>query len=915
MQSVPLEDVERRWAGWLLARNRRGTRFALWMALALYPAFGVLDYLVAPHRWLWVLYGTRAGVVLATLVMFRLVGGRLFDRFPNALSAAYVTLGSFGISLMTVFMGGLSSPYYAGLSLIIVAIGLLFVWPARVVFLTHTTIIASFISPNLLFRDPGSIAAVSNLFFLVSTAVIISLGQLFAYRTQREQQVNQLIIERTKANLEEAHERLKQLDHFKSQFFANITHELKTPLAMLLTPLELMLDGAGDRSVIEAQRATVEAMYRSGIKLLKLIADLLDLSKLEESRLRLRVEACDLVAYVRDLLAQVQPLAQRKGIIVHFDSNTDACLVWCDRERIERVFINLLSNATKFTPMGGGVWVTLHDSGDRLRIEVKDDGPGFPAEMSERVFERFFQVDMATARKHGGTGIGLALAKELVELHGGRIWARSAVDEGATFAVELHKAREHLPAAAIDRRERSRDLPGGQREADRGLTEWTAHLAGREEFRLLEIDEATEQRVIDRATDSRDRARTILVVEDTPDVVRVIHMSLRDHFRILAASGGEKGVELATRDLPSLIITDLMMPQVDGLELTRRLRADPRTRHIPIVMLTARADLEDRIAGLETGVNAYLAKPFSARELLSTVRSLLGNQETTADILLTQKMDSLESVAGTLAHEINNPLNYIKGSLELVANQVDEVLALAQASLPLSDEDDRLSQVGRQARKLFEVAESGVKRIAATVELMRRYSREGYSRTPQPCDAFAAVRDVVSMVAPAVGRDVSVETKFEGTGLIECVPEEFNQAITNLVQNAMEAAPDGGGRVRIHGRVEDGFVAISVTDNGPGIRPEDHAKVFTPFFTTKGPGRGTGMGLTIAQRVVASTGGAIRLNSRVGAGAEFLVRVPGARAPVPGAAPIQRTREADTPGAQRGHAPRPAAVLPSGERA
>jgi signal transduction histidine kinase len=905
MGATPHEDVERRWAGWLLARNRRGTRFALWMALILYPGFGVLDYLVAPRRWLWLLYATRGAVLLATLAMFHVVRGRLFDKFPNAISAAYVTFGSFGISLMTVFMGGLASPYYAGLSLIIVTIGLLFVWPARVVFLTHATIIASFILPNLALQDRGPIAAVSNLFFLVSTAAIISTGQLYAYRTHREQQTNQLVIEWTKANLEEAHERLKQLDHFKSQFFANITHELKTPLAMLLTPLELMLDGTAD--VVESQRSTVEAMHRSGIKLLKLIADLLDLSKLEESRLRLRVEGCDLVAYARGLLGEVQGLAQRKGIALHFETNVESCSVWCDLERIERVLINLLSNATKFTPAGGNVWVRLEDTGDALRMAVRDDGPGFPAEMSERVFERFFQVDMAASRRYGGTGIGLALAKELVELHGGRIWARSSPGEGAVFTVELRKRREDLPAAAIDRRERSRDLPGGgQREADRGLAEWTTHLAGREEFRLLEIDEATEQRVIERDDDGRARAHTILVVEDTPDVVRVIHMALRDHFRILAASGGEKGVELATRDVPSLVITDLMMPQVDGLALTRRLRADPRTRHIPIVMLTARADLEDRVAGLETGVNAYLAKPFSARELLSTVRSLLGAQETTADILLTQRMDSLEAVAGSLAHEINNPLNYIKGSLELVGSHVEDVVALARSSTVAAVDERRLGDAVLQSRKLIEVAESGLKRIASTVALMRRYSREGYSRAPQPCDAFAAVRDVVSVVLPAMGRDVRVETDFEGAGVIECVPEEFSQAMTNIVQNAVEAAPEGHGRVWIRGRVEDEFVAIAVIDNGPGIRPEDHPKVFTPFFTTKSPGRGTGMGLTIAQRVVTSAGGAIRLKSQPGTGTEFLVRVPRARFAGVGG---QRRIDAEV-AAPRGRASRPSLLNP-----
>jgi signal transduction histidine kinase len=867
-------EFDPRWSSWLLARNRRGTRTLLLIVLSLYPGFGVLDYLIAPKRWLWLLYVTRIVVTGATIVMFRVMRLAIFDKHSNAISAIYMLLCAFGISLMTVFMGGMASPYYAGLTLAIVATGLLFVWPTRVVVLTHTTMIASFVVPNLMQRVDNPVAAVSNLFFLISTGIIAGTGQILAYRTQREQVANQLIIERTKANLEEAHEQLKQLDHFKSQFFANITHELKTPLAMILTPIELMLM---DAKVVDTQRPTLEGMYRSGVKLLRLIDDLLDLSKLEESRLRLRVDEHDLAEYLRGLLTQVQPLAQRKGITLHFESNVQESVVWCDLERIERVFINLLSNATKFTPMGGNVWLVLDDKGDRLSVQVRDDGPGFPEDMCGRVFERFFQVDMAGTRKFGGTGIGLALAKDLVELHGGRISARASPGAGAVFTVELLKDREHFTAAAIDRRERTRDLPGGKREADRGLTEWTTQLTGREEFRLLEIDEATEQRVVERDPDEGNRAHTILVVEDTPDVVRVIHMALRDDFRILAAADGKKGLELALREVPSLIITDLMMPELDGLELTRRLRADAKTRHIPIVMLTARADLEDRVAGLDTGVNAYLSKPFSGRELLSTVRSLVGTQEATADVLLSHEMDSLEIVAGGLAHEINNPLNYIRGSLEVAVSQVDELVLLARAKMPSAEEVQTLGDLAAQIRKLFEVAESGIKRIAATVALMRRYSREGYSRAPQPHDAFAAARDVVDMVVPATGRNVKVETSFEGMGSIDCVPEEFNQVLANLVQNAVEAAPEGSGRVVLRGSCEDGFVVLSVVDNGPGVKPDDRAKIFTPFFTTKGPGRGMGMGLTICQRVVTSIGGTIRLKSPAGAGAEFIVRVPRTR--------------------------------------
>ncbi len=853
--------LESRWRSWLLARNRRGVRGVLLIMITLYPLFGALDYLMAPREWLWLLWGTRGLVTLATLAMFRVVSSALFERHLYALSASYIVLLSAGISLMTVFMGGLASPYYAGLSLAILGTGLLFVWPPQVVIITHGTIVASFIIPNLaLGRVGDSFTAVSNLFFLVSTAIIVCTGQTLAYRSQREQLANQLIIEQTKESLQNAHDELKQLDKFKSEFFANITHELKTPLTMMLAPLELLIDGELG-NVSEAQRSTFQSMLKSGMKLLRLIGDLLDLSKLEESRLRLRIEQHDLVAYLRSLVSQVEVLAQRKGLKLEFESDVQRCDVWCDLERIERVFINLLSNANKFTPTGGTVSVRLRDQGDSVRVDVQDTGIGFPQEMAEKLFRRFFQVDMAGTRRFGGTGIGLALAKELLQLHGGEIEARGEPGAGATFSVRLLKDREHFSPDALDRRAARVERHDGQRASDRGLSDLQVNAMDR--FRLIDIDEATEQRVVERDADEELRRYSVLVVEDTPDIIRVIRLALHHDFRVLAAADGARGFTLAIKHRPTLIITDLMMPEVDGLELTRRLRADPRTKHTPIVMLTARGALEDRVAGLETGVNAYLAKPFAAKELVSTVRSLLSSQEATADILLAQRLDSLETIAGGLAHEILNPLNYVKNAVGLVQGDLEKLLA-GGAPPDMA-----------KLRRLFEVAETGVRRIAGTVDLMMRYSREGYSRELQPHDVFAAVRDVVDLVLPTVMHHVDVRLELDGDGLVHCVPEELNQALTNVIQNALEAMPsDGSGLLEINGAGDAGSLTLSIKDNGVGIAPEVQSRIFNAFYTTKDVGRGMGMGLTIAYRVVSSLKGTINVRSSLGTGSEFVLWLP-----------------------------------------
>ncbi len=862
MDTPAPSSFEVQWRGWLVERNRRGLRIAAMLVILLSPGFALLDWLTCPRDQLWLLLATRILMVLVSAGALAILRTQLFFRHANFLTATYTVAVASSISMMTTVLGGLSSPYYAGLCLVIIGTALLFIWPARVVIGTDAVIVASFLLPNL-FLGHGHFNAetIGNLVFLISTGGVRDIGQSISYASQREQLLNQVNLERTKQSLEGAHEQLKALDSFKSQLFANITHEFKTPLAMVLAPLEMILQGEmGELST--TQQATFQSMFRSGLKLLKMIGDLLDLSKLEESKLRLKIGEQDLVEYLRGLVAQVQPLAQRKDIELVFTADAERCLVWCDLYRIERVFLNLLSNATKFTQPGGHILVKLRDLGGAVQVLVQDDGPGFPPEKAQQIFERFFQVDMGGTRRYGGTGIGLALAKEICELHGGRIWAESS--SGASFTVELLKDKAHFPAGVLERRGAARSMPDGARAGDRGLMDFAVQMSGRDEFRLLDIAEHTERRIAPRDPEEDLRAHVALVVDDTPDVLRLVHMALRTHFKVLSCVDATKGFDLATREQPSIIITDLMMPDMDGLELTRRLRADDRTRHIPILMLTARGDVDDKVAGLDTGVNAYLAKPFSPRELLSTARSLVQTQTKTAEILLTQRMDSLEIIAGGLAHEINNPLNYLKNALARI--RLDSQMIIENTA------GDELPKITKRMTELFDICESGIKRITATVELMSSYSRAGYSRQLRGHDVFGAVRDIISLVLPATGRGVRVETELEGDGMIECVPEELNQVLTNLTQNAIEACPEEGGLVRIRGSGDAAQLVISVKDNGPGVRPEDASRIFTPFFTTKGPGRGMGLGLTICWRVVQSLGGSLEV--KPGPGAEFILRVP-----------------------------------------
>ena len=417
--------------------------------------------------------------------------------------------------------------------------------------------------------------------------------------------------------------RLQELDELKTRFFTNISHELRTPLTLILGPLtELMVSPiAPDPGALGEQ---VGLMHRHASRLLVLINQLLDIARLEAGQLRRHARPTNLGAFVRNSVAAFDSLAASRGVRLWAVVPEAPLVASIDHDQLEKVLTNLLGNALKFTPAGGKVQVSLLADAAQAVLTVADTGPGIPAAHLPLIFERFYQVDDSPGRRHAGSGIGLALVKELVALHGGTVAVHSTEGMGTTFVVHLPTGIEalHMHSEAPP----PADLPdGAASRAGAGLDQsapvpaWGRELAAPAAENVLRAAKSA----ISSEDAAHDDRPLILVVDDHADMRGYLTSCLSTDFRVVTAEEGEAGLAVIAETLPDLVVSDLMMPGLDGLALCQRLKTDERTSHIPVVLLTARTSDDSRLAGLALGADDYLTKPFHPEELRVRVRNLL----------------------------------------------------------------------------------------------------------------------------------------------------------------------------------------------------------------------------------------------------------------------------------------------------
>jgi signal transduction histidine kinase len=434
----------------------------------------------------------------------------------------------------------------------------------------------------------------SSFFSLVADQVATSFGDVFALEQERKRA-----------------EALAELDKAKTTFFSNISHEFRTPLTLLLGPIEeVMRDTQTPNGIV----SKMELAYRNALRMQKLVNTLLEFSKIEAGRVEGTFSRVDIVGMTRDLVSTFRSAIEKAGMELHFHAEKIADEVYVDQDKWEKIVLNLVSNAFKYTRQGS-VTIGVRKSGPNVELLVKDTGVGIPAEERDKIFDRFHRVENIQGRSQEGTGIGLSMVKELVKLHSGSIQVESETGKGSVFTVSIPIGKDHLPAEKIaDSVFKSN--PGGQAAAY--VQEAMKWIPGEEEM-LRTIAHDTPEASQAATYIESNRIRTVVLADDNADMREYVHRLLSTQFRVIPAVDGEDAFEKLRKYKPDLLLTDVMMPKLDGFGLLSKVRTHEETRNIPVIFLSARAGDEAKVEGLDAGADDYLVKPFSAKELLARV--------------------------------------------------------------------------------------------------------------------------------------------------------------------------------------------------------------------------------------------------------------------------------------------------------
>lgn len=641
------------------------------------------------------------------------------------------------------------------------------------------------------------------------------------------------------SQLRQTNQRLSELDKAKTDFFNNVSHEFRTPLTLILGPLEAILADNGE--LRPALRERLELIYDNATRLLKLVNMLLDFTRIEAGRTTASFSPTDLASFTRELAGIFESTITKAGVSLKIDCAPLSEPAFVDRDMWEKIVLNLLSNAFKFT-FQGEISIALRETAESFELIVKDTGVGIPKRELPRIFERFYRVSGTKSRSHEGTGIGLSFVKELVQLHGGTIAVNSVENIGSTFVVTLPKGNAHLPATA----------PHSDAQ-DRGAASKKRSAFVQEAMAWLRND---ERPAVQKEDGNRPR---ILLADDNADLRHYVGGLLAPHFSVEAVADGLAALVAATERKPDLVLSDVMMPELDGIGLLRALRADARTRDVPVILLSARAGTDASSEGLEAGADDYLIKPFSSQELLARVRTHLAlNKMRHAwanELEIANK--ELEAFSSAASHDMQKPLRSISIATEKLLASCGEKLNAEE----LAD----LRKIREKTQSLFTLISDLLNLSRITHTTLRKRHIDVSTLASSVVDDFKERnpdRAVRVEIQPSL-------TTFADAHLLGIVLE-------NLIGNAWKFTGNtSDARIKI-GQQSGDQKAFFVRDNGAGFEMAYAHKLFSPFQRLHPASQfdGTGIGLVTVHRIITRHGGKVWCEAAPDQGATFFFTLP-----------------------------------------
>lgn len=857
----------------------RNATFGSIVSIPLNLSCSVMDHYMYPDK-MWDFFKLRVACgILTTLVW-------VWFKSPHPCHRRIFGVTWFMGPLMMIFwmiytLPDPLAPYYAGLNIILLAMGLISPWTYKqnliiTVFVLGMYVVVALARPV---QEPAKYI-LNNTTFLFLTAAFVVLGSISNERHRSHGFKLRWELDKNRRAMEETNKKLMEVDQLKNRFFANVSHELRTPLTLLIAPLENLLRRFNLDTETKDLLAT---MHSNGMRLLKLINDLLDLVRLESGRMEVKHEPVDMAEFLKAIASAARQVAQDKRLRLETFIDPALGSVLADRDKLDKIVLNLIFNALKFTPAGGRVELRAERRDDKFVLIVADTGMGISQKNLEHVFNRFWQADGSSSRKFQGLGIGLALVKELVQVQGGDVSVQSQEGKGTTFMVTLpYQPVEASAELQADPKTDSTPAP-----ATVTSEEWLANLYRRAELfpALTPVRDSLEP-LPPQMNGNGDKS-TLLVADDEPDMLRFLKSQLSSHYRVLEAVDGQQAIDKACQFLPDLIVLDMMMPEKDGLEACREIRERTSTAGIPVVLLTARADEETKLAALAAGASDFLAKPFSSTELHVRIKNLVEShkyqrklskqnqvlastieqlKETETQLVQTEKLASLGRMSAGIIHEINNPLNFAATGLFTLRNKGKHLAP---------DQQQEYAEV------LTDV-EDGIKRVKNIVSDLRMFTHPGTDSRDDVVVAEVAT-SALRFLSNEWKDEIHIEQNLPKEQAIWANKNKLIHVLVNLLQNSVDALKSKSFHnetptIWVEGRVEPGKSILVVRDNGIGIEQQHLDKIFDPFYTTKDVGQGMGLGLAICYRIVHEYDGQISVRTEPGKFCEFTLEFPSKKA-------------------------------------